>query len=148
MAIKNKSGVRLSRNDDAEPNNKTGESDEGFFNRLFSPGTIETDVSGEDYDTEIEGSVGSATYYTDITGQSDDSSDESSMGSTVIRFDKDLRAKHRNACKNMTVGIFVEFSRCHEVHRLVVDSRIISLEIVPYYSQRNFNLDRKIWKSD
>lgn len=104
MAIKNKSGVRLSRNDDAEPNNKTGESDEGFFNRLFSPGTIDTDVSGEDYDTEIEGSVGSATYYTDITGRSDGSSDESSMGSTVIRFDKDLRAKHRNACKNMTIG--------------------------------------------
>jgi hypothetical protein len=32
------------------------------------------------------------------------SSDENSTSTAMIRFDRELRTKHRGACKNMTVG--------------------------------------------
>lgn len=80
------------------------ESDEeeqmGFFESLFAPGTIDTDVSGDEYDTELENSVGSGTIYSGSEGLT-----EASDVSAVMRFDKELRAKHRSACKNMTVRI-------------------------------------------
>ncbi len=76
------------------------EEEMGFFERLFAPGTIDTDVS-DDEDDET-GTL--YTDYTGVSGESDGFTYESSHGSTVIRFDKELRAKHRSACKNMTVG--------------------------------------------
>jgi hypothetical protein len=81
--------------------------DEGFFGRLFSPGTVDTDISGDD--SEFDGSIDSRTCYTDMSGSdmSDtdiSSSDENSTSTAMIRFDRELRAKHRGACKNMTVG--------------------------------------------
>ena len=86
--------------------------EEGFFGRLFSPGTVDTDVSGDD-DSESAGtSDDSATFLTDeklsaSESESDMSSDgdEASTSSSLIRFDRELRAKHRSACKNMTVGV-------------------------------------------
>jgi hypothetical protein len=105
MAKKQKESVRLSRTDDDD--NSIEEAEVGFFEGLFSPGTIDTDVSGDEEDTEFDGSVGSGTIYTDMTGRSDEDSEDSSTSSTLMRFDKELRAKHRSACKNMTVGIYI-----------------------------------------
>lgn len=75
---------------------------EGFFDRLFNPGTIDTDMSGDEYGS-FDGSVDSQTIYTDMTGSTDEGSVETS-GTNLVVFDKELRAKHRNACKNMTMG--------------------------------------------
>ena len=88
------------------------EEEAGFFGRLFSPGTVDTDVSGNsgEEDSEFDDSIDSGTIYTDMTGasqsESDGSSEASSTGSTMMRFDRELRAKHRGACKNMTVSVF------------------------------------------
>jgi len=88
------------------------EEEEGFFGRLFSPGTVDTDVSGNsgEEDSAFDDSIDSGTIYTDMTGgsqsESDGSSDASTTGSTMMRFDRELRAKHRGACKNMTVSVF------------------------------------------
>jgi hypothetical protein len=82
-----------------------------LFHRLFAPDTMETDVSEDSqYD-----SLGSASQYTDVTGSIDDEDDDSevndestgeaSQTSTLIKFDRDLRARHRAACKNMTVRV-------------------------------------------
>jgi len=82
---------------------ESGEEEEmGFFESLFAPGTIDTDVSGDEYDTELDNSVDSGTIYSGSEGFT-----EESDASAVMRFDKELRAKHRSACKNMTVGIFI-----------------------------------------
>ncbi len=74
-----------------------------LFQRLFAPESIETDVSG---DSE-SGSLDSATHFTDMSGSEEEDNDEStaepSTTSTAIKFDRDLRARHRGACKNMTV---------------------------------------------
>ena len=106
MAKKQKESVRLSRTDDDESIKSIEEEEVGFFDRLFSPGTIDTDVSGDE-DTEFDGSLGSGTIYTDMTGRSDEDSDDFSTVSTLMRFNKELRAKHRSACKNMTVGTYL-----------------------------------------
>ena len=75
-----------------------------LFQRLFAPESIETDVSG---DSE-SGSFDSATNFTDMSDGSEDEENDESTGepsatSTMIKFDRDLRARHRGACKNMTV---------------------------------------------
>jgi len=111
MAKKDKVPVRLTNQEDDGSTMISMEEEGGFFGRMFSPGTVATDVSGNtgEEDSEFDGSIDSGTIYTDMSdasqSESDDSSDESSTGSTVIRFDRDLRAKHRGACKNMTVGV-------------------------------------------
>lgn len=97
MARKDREAVVLTHEGDGGRAKDFEEEEMGFFERLFAPGTIDTDVS-DDEDDET------GTLYTDYTGESDGDTYESSHGSTVIRFDKDLRAKHRSACKNMTVG--------------------------------------------
>ena len=110
MAKKDKERVRLSRRSEEEDSYIEDEEELGFFDRLFSPGTIDTDYSGYDDDTQFDGSVDSGTC-TDMTGsvESDGFTEDSSTASTNIRFDKELRAKHRSACKNMTVGIYFSF---------------------------------------
>ena len=79
-----------------------------LFHRLFAPDTMETDVSE---DSQFD-SLGSASQYTDMSGSideyeesdaNDESTAESSQTSTLVKFDRDLRARHRAACKNMTV---------------------------------------------
>lgn len=92
---------------------------EGFFGRLFSPGTVDTSVSEEsrgEYDSEFDDdSAESGTFGTDVSGDSkyddsDESSGASSTGSSIVRFDKELRAKHRAACKSMTVSFLLDLS--------------------------------------
>jgi hypothetical protein len=107
MRKKERVSLRINGGGDAVSTVMTLE-DEGFFGRLFSPGTVDTDVSGDDI-TEFDGSVDSRTCYTDMSGSdmSDtdiSSSDENSTSTAMIRFDRELRTKHRGACKNMTVG--------------------------------------------
>ena len=79
-----------------------------LFHQLFAPDTMETDVSE---DSQFD-SLGSASQYTDMTGSideddeseaNDESTGEASQTSTLIKFDRDLRSRHRAACKNMTV---------------------------------------------
>ena len=99
MAKKDRERVRLSRTNDSSY--KYDEVEElGFFERLFSPGTVDTDIS-EYEGTEFGDSVDDETIYT----EEDSDTSESSTGSNFERFDKELRGKHRSACKNMTVGI-------------------------------------------
>ena len=149
MAKKQKESVRLSRADDDESINSIEEEEVGFFDRLFSPGTIDTDVSGDE-DTEFDDSVGSGTIYTDMTGRSDEDSDESSTASTLILFDKELRAKHRSACKNMTVGIYlsqlfpISFDRLFVI--ILLKAKKFSFNI--YLLSLHSYLDRQICKSD
>ena len=109
MAKKDKERVRLSRRSNEEDSD-IEEEELGFFDRLFSPGTIDTNYSDYEDDTQFDGSVDSGTC-TDMTGsvESDGFTEDSSTASTNIRFDKELRAKHRSACKNMTVGISFSF---------------------------------------
>jgi len=80
-----------------------------LFQRLFSPGSVETDVSDDDDDDSQSGtSLGSGTQYSEDLSESTEGQDEStceySATSSLIKFDKDLRARHRAACKYMTVG--------------------------------------------
>jgi hypothetical protein len=74
-----------------------------LFQRLFAPESLETDVSGD----SDSGSLDSATHFTDDASGSDEENDEStgepSTSSSAIKFDRELRARHRGACKNMTV---------------------------------------------
>jgi hypothetical protein len=79
-----------------------------LFQRLFAPDSVETDVSDDsEYDSQD-----SRSHFTDVTGshdedddeEHDDSTAERSTTSSVIQFDKDLRTRHRAACKNMTVS--------------------------------------------
>ncbi len=97
MSKKTSSTKRSSIHDDESAD----EEEMGFFESLFAPGTIDTDVSGDEYDTEFDNSVDSGTIYSGSEGLT-----EESDASAMIRFDKELRSKHRSACKNMTVGIF------------------------------------------
>lgn len=116
MAKKDKEQVRLNRGDDESSEISIETEELGFFDRLFSPGTIDTDVSCDD-DTDFDGdtSVGSETIFTNTSGQSRGSdSGQSSTGSNLIRFDKELRAKHRSACKNMTVGKYARAIKVFE----------------------------------
>ena len=111
MAKKGKDAVRLSKRD-GKSSSKIAEEEEeenGFFGRLFFPGTVDTSVSentGDDYDSDFDESFGSATYFSDFSGDSEsgESSAASSTGTSLIRFDRELRAKHRAACKSMTVS--------------------------------------------
>lgn len=82
---------------------KDGKKRMSLFQRLFAPESIETDVSG-DSDSET---LDSATQFTDASSsdgeKNDDSTGEPSNSSTAIRFERDLRLRHRGACKSMTV---------------------------------------------
>ena len=99
MAKKDKESVRLNRTDDDDSIVSCEEEPEGFFDRLFNPGTIDTDISGE---SEFDERVDSQTIFTD---QSSDEESIETSGSALAMFDKDLRARHRNACKSMTVSM-------------------------------------------
>lgn len=103
MGRKSKDAGRSGNQDDREQ--------DGFFGRLFSPGTVDTSVSEnsvEEFDSDFDESIDSGTYYTDIddsqSEESDEFTEESSHGASLVRFDKELRAKHRAACKSMTIG--------------------------------------------
>jgi hypothetical protein len=103
MAKTKKERVHLSR---TETDTKDAEEEpQGFFDRLFNPGTIDTDVSGDENETEFDGSECSGTIYTDMTGTSASNVSDESSAESLARFDKELRAKHRSACKNMTVSV-------------------------------------------
>jgi hypothetical protein len=81
-----------------------------LFQRLFAPESIDTDASGD----SDSGSLDSATHFSDMSGSDDEDNDDStqqaSATSSMIKFDRDLRARHRGACKNMTVRIQVSIS--------------------------------------
>jgi len=107
MAKKDKESVRLNRTDD-DSIVSCDEEPEGFFDRLFNPGTIDTDISGE---SEFDESVDSQTIFTD---QSSDEESIETSGSALAMFDKDLRARHRNACKSMTIGKYTKAIKIFE----------------------------------
>lgn len=113
MAKKDKVSVRLNRADD-ESIVSCEDEPEGFFDRLFNPGTIDTDISGDETEFD-DGSVDSQTIFTDYTGRSEESDmSEETSGSALALFDKELRAKHRNACKNMTNGKYARAIKLFE----------------------------------
>lgn len=107
---------------DGKSSSKIAEEEEeenGFFGRLFFPGTVDTSVSentGDDYDSDFDESFGSATYFSDFSGDSEsgESSAASSTGTSLIRFDRELRAKHRAACKSMTIGKYARAIKVFE----------------------------------
>ena len=126
--------------------------DEGFFGRLFSPGTVDTDVSGDDDSVSDGSSDDSATIFTDEkmsaseseSGMSSDG-EEASTSSSMIRFDRELRAKHRSACKNMTVCVdslslqaYIPFS-----NRIL----LIVLIMIPHFLSSCNNVDNIIIKT-
>ena len=81
-----------------EPESVEEEASPSIFMRLF--GETDTPSSYSDSDDE-DATLG--TNNTDSTGASDN--DETDDGDRELaRFDRDLRAKHRGACKNMTVS--------------------------------------------
>jgi hypothetical protein len=90
--------------DDSEENEDAPEETKGvkksIFQKFFTPGSASTSVSsGSDDDRSRD----SFSYHSSISGSSDYTG-ESSCDSSVLQFDRELRAKHRAACKNMTVG--------------------------------------------
>lgn len=112
MAKTKKERVHLSR---TETDTKDAEEEpQGFFDRLFNPGTIDTDVSGDENETEFDGSECSGTIYTDMTGTSASNVSDESSAESLARFDKELRAKHRSACKNMTIGKYARAIKVFE----------------------------------
>jgi hypothetical protein len=75
------------------------EAEPSIFMRFF--GETGTPSSYSDTDDDEEDTVG--TNKTDSTEASDN--EETNDGDRELaRFDRDLRAKHRGACKNMTVS--------------------------------------------
>ena len=96
---------RRSKSYASEESEEREEGGKTMFQRIFMGGS---GGSSESYDD----SVGSATLDTDsaseYTGgdQTDDGSDgpEEESGRGMQKFDRELRAKHRAACKNMTVS--------------------------------------------
>jgi Tetratricopeptide repeat len=90
-----------------------------MFQRLFAQESIDTDVSGDEDDGSHRTgaySLDSATYYgtDDSDSDSDDDTDEPSATSTLLKFDRDLRARHRGACKNMTNGKYAKAIKTFE----------------------------------
>lgn len=80
-----------------------------LFDRLFAPDSMESDVSEDsqfdsvDSRSQFSDTTESVDEEEDVRGEGDDSTGEPSATSTLIKFDRDLRARHRTACKNMTV---------------------------------------------
>lgn len=76
-----------------------------LFHQLFAPGSLETDISE---DSQFD-SLGSASMYSDMSGSLDEEEEEEESAaevsdtSTQLKMDRELRARHRSACKNMTV---------------------------------------------
>jgi len=80
------------------------DSDKGsMFQRLFAPMSADTSVSSASDERSLE----SHSNVSMMSGSSN-GSDESSCSSSrsAQRFDRELRAKHRGACKYMTVSSF------------------------------------------
>ena len=111
----------LSNEDDGggEKNEK-----KNLFQRLFSQDSDETEASDDDDDDDDHaddktyGSGASATYY---ESDSDSDSDEeehtegpSTTASSLLAFDRDLRARHRIACKNMASGKYAKAIKTFE----------------------------------
>jgi hypothetical protein len=85
-----------------------------LFQRLFAPGSLESEFSDDEL-SETE-SMDSGTQFTDMSGSVDSDSDsddstEPSATSTQLKLDRDLRARHRAACKNMTVSVYYVISK-------------------------------------
>ena len=85
---------------------KEEERKSSFFSGLFSPGSAESSVSS----SQDEDSVGSSTNLSTVSSASDETDSRTanteSIGGNQEKFDRDRRAKHRAACKNMTVSVF------------------------------------------
>jgi hypothetical protein len=90
---------------------ETAESEEeakagSIFQRLFAPASVGTSYSQDD-----DGSAGSETHLSTLSAST--ASHDSSDGETenqdskvdLQKFDRELRARHRGACKNMTVSL-------------------------------------------
>lgn len=78
-----------------------------------SPGTVDTDVSGGS-DSQSDGTYGTRTYCSETESGISGTGDEDSQSSDLIRFDRELRAKHRGACKNMTSGKYSKAIKAFE----------------------------------
>ena len=77
-----------------------------MFERLFAPASVDTSVSSAASDDER--SLDSHSHVSTLSGSSDGSDESScSSSSSAHRFDRELRAKHRSACKNMTVSCVI-----------------------------------------
>lgn len=98
---KDKDDRSARRNDIEDEDKESGKA--SMFERLFAPHSVGTSVSSESDDDDH--SLGSQSNQSTISGSSEESG-ESSVSSvdSIQRFDRELRAKHRAACKNMTVS--------------------------------------------
>eukprot|EP00934_Nitzschia_sp_Nitz4_P001517 Nitzschia sp. Nitz4//scaffold149_size55946//37788//39427//NITZ4_006600-RA/size55946-augustus-gene-0.72-mRNA-1//-1//CDS//3329536827//1517//frame0 len=79
-----------------------------MFERLFSPASADTSVSSRS-DDDDDSNVSTLSASSDGTGSSSGSSSHGQH-----QFDKDLRVKHRNACKNMTNGKYTRAIKIFE----------------------------------
>jgi hypothetical protein len=87
-----------SRDNSGNESGKVG----SIFQRLFAPQSVDTSVSSASDDDE---SLGSQSNCSTISGSSGESGESSCSSLQSIQlFDRELRAKHRSACKNMTVS--------------------------------------------
>lgn len=85
-----------------------------LFDRLFSQDSMDSGEYSDERDDAC--SVGSETYYeSDSDSDSDEDETEGpSAASSLLRFDRDMRARHRNACKNMTNGKYAKAIKTFE----------------------------------
>jgi hypothetical protein len=101
---------KTSRSDRSQETPETEEEGKtSIFQRLFAPGSVDTSVSSQSNEDDSAGSETNLSTLSGSSGESDDgSSDNSDSEGGLQRFDRELRAKHRGACKNMTVRKTVE----------------------------------------
>lgn len=71
-----------------------------MFQRLFAPQSADTSVSSASDD---ERSTESRSRVSTLSGSTEGSDDSSCSSRSDQRFDRELRAKHRGASKNMMV---------------------------------------------
>lgn len=95
----NQSVTTVETSDKSEKESPKG----NMFERLFAPQSADTSVSSA---TDDDRSLDSRSNLSTLSGSSNDSDNSScSSARSTQRFDRELRAKHKNACKNMTVSV-------------------------------------------
>ena len=120
--------ARSEKHGNSSKEESRGANKAGIFRQLFSPGSAAT--SGSESNDDTAGSAESETRVSTLSGSmsgSVDSSDDDDAGrksrrsrkasNSAYKFDRDLRARHRGACKNMTVR-----------HAICVDCVLISFQ--------------------
>jgi hypothetical protein len=86
----------------AESEEEVEEVKASIFQRLFAPASAGTSYSQDD-DGSAESEANLSTL--SVSTASHDSRDEESEKTGLHKFDRELRTRHRGACKNMTVSL-------------------------------------------